>query len=156
LAQAPETILERRHLLIRRPRESTHATGAHARIAGMSHSLLKFAWIAFREYWGVWVTGTGLMGLLLWMLNYLQAVAGWKLRPRHYFIVLFCIFWFLATFSAWHDADRNLQSVIAQRSDDTSRLGTCKADLKSRACNRSSFRGRRRWQHPTLPFSNQP
>jgi hypothetical protein len=99
-------------------------------IAGMIHSLLKFAWIAFREYWGVWVTGTGLTGLLLWALNYLQVVTGWKMRPRHYAMVLFCVFWFLATYSAWRDSDRNLQSVARQRAEDTSHLSVCNSDLK--------------------------
>lgn len=52
------------------------------------------------------------------------------MKPRHYVIVLFCAFWFLATFSAWHDADKNLSSVIKQRSEDNSQLGECRADLR--------------------------
>jgi hypothetical protein len=99
-------------------------------ITGMLSPFFRFVWIAFREYWGAWVTGTGLIGLLLWLLVYLQGVTGRKMKPRHHFIVLFCTFWFIATFSAWHDADRNLQSVILQRSEDTSHLNVCSADLK--------------------------
>ncbi len=97
----------------------------------MVTSLLRFIWIAFREYWGVWVTGTGLVGLSLWGLSFTQNITGWKMRPRHYIIVLFCVFWFLATFSAWHDADKNLTSVIQQRAQDVSDLSSCRGDLKT-------------------------
>jgi len=96
----------------------------------MFTSLFKFVWIAFREYWGVWLTGTGAVGLLLGLLALTQNLTGWKLKPRHYAIVLFCVFWFLATFSAWRDADRNLTSVIAQRSKDNSKLAICTSDLR--------------------------
>jgi hypothetical protein len=96
----------------------------------MITSAMKFLWIAFRQYWGVWVTGTGLVGLLLWGLSFAQTMTGWKIRAKHYAVVLFCVFWFLATFSAWHDADKNLSNVINQRSHDVSDLGTCRGDLK--------------------------
>jgi hypothetical protein len=100
------------------------------RIPGMFSSLARFLWIAFVEHFGAWVTGTGLIGFLLWLLNYLQYVTGRKMTRRQNLIVLFCTFWFIGTFSAWHDADRNLQSVIAQRATDTSNLNTCSTDLK--------------------------
>jgi hypothetical protein len=45
-------------------------------------------------------------------------------------LILFCTFWFLATFSAWRDANRNLRSVIVQRAVDTGQLASCNADLK--------------------------
>ncbi len=96
-------------------------------------TFLKFVWIAFVQYWGVWVTGTGLVGLALWGLSFAQAVTGWKMKPRYYIILLFCVFWFLATFSAWHDADKNLTLVTRQRAQDTGDLGACRGDLKAKS-----------------------
>ena len=46
-------------------------------------------------------------------------------------IILFCFFWFLATFSAWHDADKNLRFVEKQRQQDVGDLGTCRTDLRA-------------------------
>ncbi len=86
-------------------------------IAGMS-TFFRFVWIAFVQYWGVWVTGTGLVGLALWGLSFAQDITGWKMKPRYYLILLFCVFWFLATFSAWHDSDKNLILVTQQRAQD--------------------------------------
>ena len=86
--------------------------------------------MAFIKYWGVWVTGTGVTGLLLFLLSLAQNVTGWKMKPRHYLIVLFCVFWFLGTFSAWRDADKNLTYVIERRSRDVGDLGTCRSDLR--------------------------
>lgn len=94
-------------------------------------SFLRFIWVAFIQYWGVWVTGTGIVGLLLWGLSFAQTITDWKLKPRHYIIVLFCVFWFLATFSAWHDADKNLTVVTQQRARDVGDLGTCRGDMKT-------------------------
>jgi hypothetical protein len=76
--------------------------------------LLRFIWIAFGEYFGVWVTGTGIVGILLWILNYVQGTTGKQMKPRYYATILFCTFWFLATFSAWHDADK--KSAIGHES----------------------------------------
>jgi hypothetical protein len=116
----------------------------------MATSLLRFIWVSFREYWGVWVTGTGLMGLLLFLLNLMQNVSGWKMKPRHYLIVLFCTFWFLATFSAWRDADRNLQSVIAQRTKDTGDLGKCSGNLQTQTALKESWQERYADQQKTI------
>jgi hypothetical protein len=96
----------------------------------MSPAIVKFIWVAFRQYWAVWVTGTGIVGLVLFLLGLAQNVTGWKMKGRHYLIVLFCTFWFLATFSAWRDAENNLQMVIAQRAIDTGNLGVCRSDLR--------------------------
>jgi hypothetical protein len=87
--------------------------------------LLRFLWIAFREYWGVWVTGTGLVGLLLWAINFFQGITGHPLKRRTQVFILFATFWFLATFSAWHDSERNLQNVVLARANDTGNLGSC-------------------------------
>ena len=93
-------------------------------------TFLRFVWVAFVQYWGVWVTGTGITGLLLWLLSFAQNITGRKMKIRHYIIVLFCVFWFLATFSAWHDADKNLSLVTQQRAADTGNLGICRSDLR--------------------------
>ena len=52
------------------------------------------------------------------------------MKPLHYIGVLFCTFWFLATFSAWHDAEKNLSSVIQQRANDNVQLNRCNSDLR--------------------------
>lgn len=93
-------------------------------------TFLKFVWVAFVQYWGVWVTGTGITGLLLFLLSLAQSVTGRTMKPRHYFIVLFCVFWFLGTFSAWRDANKNLEQVIQQRARDVGDLGICRSDLR--------------------------
>ncbi len=116
----------------------------------MASSFLRFIWIAFREYWGVWVTGTGIVGLLLWGLSFIENVVGWKMRPRHYIATLFCTFWFLATFSAWHDADKNLSSVINQRIADGAQLGGCKADLQVQTVRMESWQERFADQQRTI------
>lgn len=97
--------------------------------------MLRFFYIALREYWITWVTGTGLVGFSLWMLNLYdkrRSETGRKpMSWRTNALILFCTFWFLATFSAWHDADKNLTSVIQQRSKDNGNFAICKSDLKT-------------------------
>jgi hypothetical protein len=86
------------------------------------------------------------MGLLLFLLNLMQNVSGWKMKPRHYLIVLFCTFWFLA----WRDADRNLQSVIAQRTKDTGDLGKCSGNLQTQTALKESWQERYADQQKTI------
>jgi hypothetical protein len=94
--------------------------------------MLRFLWIAFRQYWTTWVTGTGLVGFALWVINYFSdRVLRKPMSLRANLMILFCTFWFLATFSAWHDADKNLSNVIQQRAKDNSDLQMCKSDLKT-------------------------
>jgi hypothetical protein len=95
--------------------------------------ILRFIWIAFVEYWGAWVTGTGIVGLLLWLLSFAQTLTGWKLKLRHYLIILFCVFWFVATYAAWRDADKNLSQVIKQRAVDVSDLGKCRGEFTAKS-----------------------
>jgi hypothetical protein len=93
--------------------------------------MLRFLWIAFREYWTTWVTGTGVVGFVLWLINYYyDRVRRERMNLRTNLMILFCAFWFLGTFSAWHDADKNLSLVIQQRAEDTGNLGMCRSDLK--------------------------
>jgi hypothetical protein len=94
--------------------------------------MLRFLYIALREYWITWVTGTGLCGFTLWLINFIsEKVRDKPMSLRTYIAVLFCFFWFLATFSAWHDADKNLQAVIKQRQEDTGNLGQCNVNLRA-------------------------
>jgi hypothetical protein len=94
-------------------------------------SVLRFIWIAFREYWATWVTGTGLCGFALWAINYISdRVRSKPMSLRTNLTILFCFFWFLGTFSAWHDADKNLKAVIQQRAEDNSKLNVCNVELR--------------------------
>jgi hypothetical protein len=74
------------------------------------------------------------VGGILWGINY------WSDRVRKHpvslrtnLLILFCAFWFLATFSAWHDADKNLTLVEQQRAVDTSKLASCTSDLTAKS-----------------------
>lgn len=94
--------------------------------------VLRFLYIALRQYWITWVTGTGLCGFALWFINFVSdRVREKPMSLRTNLMILFCFFWFLATFSAWHDADKNLQAVIKQRQEDTGSLGQCRVDLRA-------------------------
>jgi hypothetical protein len=96
--------------------------------------LMHFFWIAFREYWVTWVTGTGLAGFTLWAINYISdRVRKKPMKLRINIAILFCFLWFLATYSAWHDADKNLEFVKRQRADDTGKLAICTGDLKAQS-----------------------
>jgi hypothetical protein len=96
----------------------------------MLHEAGRFFYIAFREYWITWVTGTGVVGFLLWLINYSERVRGKQMSLRANLLILFSAFWFLGTFSAWHDADKNLAYVTSQRQQDVGNLGMCREDLK--------------------------
>jgi hypothetical protein len=94
--------------------------------------MLRFLYIALREYWITWVTGTGLAGFTLWAVNfYADRVRKKPMSLRTNLMVLFCFFWFVATFSAWHDADKNLQAEIKLRQQNNSNFGECRGDLKT-------------------------
>jgi hypothetical protein len=86
---------------------------------GILHDVVRFFYIALREYWTTWVTGTGLVGFGLWLLHLIdQHITERDRRPmtlRENLLILGAVFWFLATFSAWHDADKNWESVKRQR-----------------------------------------
>ena len=105
--------------------------------------MLRFLYIALREYWITWVTGTGLVGFVLWAINiYDKRRVEKGRRPmtwRTNVLILFCAFWFLATFSAWHDADKNLRQVITDRAVDVGKLNTCSGDLKTERALADSF-----------------
>jgi hypothetical protein len=97
----------------------------------MLHEMLRFLYIAFRQYWATWVTGTGIAGFTLWAINYLSdRVRSKPMSLRTNLMILFCFFWFIATFSAWHDAEKNLSLVEKQRADDNSNWNQCKSDLR--------------------------
>ncbi len=117
-------------------------SGAQSRQRRVSHGtfcgvevemseILRFLWVSFRAYWMAWVTGTGGMGFLLWALNYYSDKIRRKpMSLRTNLMILFCAFWFIGTFSAWHDSEKNLTSVIKQRAEDNSHLGQCQSDLR--------------------------
>jgi hypothetical protein len=95
-------------------------------------NVLRFLWIAFRQYWATWVTGTGLAGFALWVINYISdRVRSKPMSLRTNLTILFCFFWFLGTFSAWHDADKNLITVTQQRAYDNGKLNVCDSDFKA-------------------------
>jgi hypothetical protein len=91
--------------------------------------LLKFLWAALR-HWMVWVTGTGIVGFGLWVFSCYERNRGVQVKPRTYALVLFSTFWFLATFTAWRDADANLQTVTAQKQTVGGQISSCQTDLK--------------------------
>lgn len=99
------------------------------------HDVLRFLYIALREYWITWVTGTGIVGFILWLINLIdkrRSQQGDKsMTWRTNIAILFCAFWFLATYSAWHDADKNLRQVISDRAIDVGNLNICRSDLKT-------------------------
>jgi hypothetical protein len=99
----------------------------------MLADLERFFSIVFRQHFVVWVTGTGIVGFLLWAAGFFQNITRFKLSPRRYIFVLFCVFWFLGAYSAWRDADKNLTDVIVQRSNDNSQLGTCRSELQMKS-----------------------
>jgi hypothetical protein len=80
--------------------------------------------------WATWVTGTGIIGLLLFVIGVIERRLQRQMRWPLYSAVLFCSFWFFATFSAWRDANGNLATVVGQRAADNSSWNTCKSDLK--------------------------
>lgn len=97
----------------------------------MLRDLLRFLWTAFIDHWATWVTGTGFVGLLLWALNYFERVRGTPMKLRTNVLILFCTFWFFATFAAWHDADKNLDAAKTHSTQDAKDLDSCKGDLKA-------------------------
>jgi len=104
--------------------------------------ILRFLWTAFFDYWKTWVTGTGIIGFGFFLLHLYERNRGKTMTPKKYGMVLFCSFWFFATFSAWHDAQKNLRNVIGQREKDTSNLGECNSDLRAERVLTSSWQGR--------------
>lgn len=97
----------------------------------MLRELLRFLWTAFIDHWALWVTGTGAVGLGLWALNWYERFKGTPMKPRTNALVLFCVFWFLGTFAAWHDADVNLEKHKQQITQQASILDSCKGDLRA-------------------------
>jgi hypothetical protein len=91
---------------------------------------LEFLQTAFVDYWKVWVTGTGTVGFLLFVLAAFERHRDRTISWKRYTAILFSAFWFLATFSAWHDAHRNLTNVISQKGVEASKLGDCNANLR--------------------------
>jgi len=111
--------------------------------------VLRFLYIALREYWITWVTGTGLCGFTLWLINFIsERVRKKPMTLRTYLAVLFCFFWFLATFSAWHDADKNLAVVTRQRAEDNSKLYQCQSDMRVKSIQADN------WQQMSSSFQN--
>jgi len=48
------------------------------------HDIFRFFYIALRQYWITWVTGTGLAGFALWAVNYYSdAAADGTDEPPH-------------------------------------------------------------------------
>src|SRR5258708_6572162 len=97
----------------------------------MLSDFLHFLYIAFVKYWLAWVTGTGLTGGILWIINAVEKHRGKPMSKKLAYGILFCVFWFIASFAAWRDSDKNLELVKQQRAKDTSDLGECKGDLKA-------------------------
>jgi hypothetical protein len=93
------------------------------------NDLLHFVDAAIHN-WALWVTGSGTVGLFLFLISLLERKRQSQVNWRFYAGVLFCTFWFLATFSAWRDAHGNLSTVIQKRAEDNSSWNTCKSDLK--------------------------
>jgi hypothetical protein len=118
--------------------------------------ILDFLWTAFRQYWGVWVTGTGTVGLLFFGLGVFERKRGRAVTWKTYLAVLFCVFWFLGTFSAWHDSQKNLHVVIDQRAQDNSNLGACRADLQTQRALIGSWQERFADQQKTINALQSP
>ncbi|MBZ5489597.1 MAG: hypothetical protein LAO76_01535 [Acidobacteriia bacterium] len=97
----------------------------------MLRDLLRFLWTAFIDHWATWVTGTGVVGLFLWAANYYERIKGTPMKLRTNILILFCTFWFFATFAAWHDADHNLDVAKTKDAQDTREWDVCKGDLKA-------------------------
>lgn len=55
---------------------------------------------------------------------------GKSVTTKLYAAVLFGLFWFLATFSAWHQSEVNLALVIKQRQEDNGKFGVCQERFK--------------------------
>ncbi len=113
-------------------------------------SALEFLWTAFRDYWKVWVTGTGTVGFFLFGLGLFERHRGKSLNWKIYTAILFCTFWFLGTFSAWHDSQKNLRLVIQQREHDTSSLGSCTSNLRLQTALKESWQERFADQQKTI------
>jgi hypothetical protein len=101
-----------------------------------------FLWTAFFDYWKSWVTGTGIVGFLLFLLSWYERHRKKTVSRKTYVAVLFCPFWFFGTFSAWHDAQKNLKSVILQREKDTGDLGICTSNLRTESTLKVSWQDR--------------
>lgn len=112
-------------------------------------SILEFLWSALRN-WSVWVTGTGIVGVLLFLLGLLERRRNRPLAWKTYALVLFSVFWFFGTFAAWHDSQKNLRQVIDQRGADTSSLGVCNADLQTQTALKESWQSRYGDQQKTI------
>ena len=96
----------------------------------MFSQFLQFLWVSFRQYWAVWVTGTGTVGLFLFLFGFTERLRGSQVSKRTYIVVLAVTFWVLATFCAWHDSQNNLAAVERQRADDNGKLNQCTSDLR--------------------------
>jgi hypothetical protein len=107
----------------------------------MWRDVLRFLWTAFFDHWATWVTGTGVVGLLLWALNYFERVRGTPMKLRTNALILFCTFWFFATFAAWHDADTKLEQIRQEKTHINTDLVTCRGDLKSETGQRELLDG---------------
>ncbi len=80
--------------------------------------------------WSTWVTGTGIVGFILWVVSLVERKRGTQMKFRTYLAILLCALWFLGTFSAWRDSQGNLSHEISLLATDNSHLNTCNSDLK--------------------------
>ena len=112
--------------------------------------ILQFLWTAFRAYWAAWVTGTGTVGLMLFVLSAFERKRGRSVSWRLYAAILFCVFWFLGTFSAWHDSQKNLKAVIEEKTGYVSSLGSCESNLSIQAAKTASWQDRFADQQKTI------
>jgi hypothetical protein len=96
---------------------------------GIIGEILQFLWMAIL-HWAVWVTGTGIVGFCLWGFNQWERHRGEHVKPRTYLLILFCTFWFLATFSAWRDSDQVLKKTEGTLTNRQVQLTNCNADYK--------------------------
>jgi hypothetical protein len=118
--------------------------------------ILDFFWTAFRDYWKVWVTGTGTIGFCLFVFTLVERRRGRPVSWKTYTSLLFCMFWFFGTFSAWHDSQKNLRLVIRQRESDTGELGSCKANLQTQNALVKSWQDRFTDQQKTINALQAP
>lgn len=103
--------------------------GASETIANM-RELVHFLWISFHDYFLIWLSGGGIVGACLICISLWERHRGMPMKRSIYFSILAVCLVVFATFSAWHDAEKNLVSVIQQRADDNSKLTGCDSDLR--------------------------